>query len=88
MADTPGVTTLCFSFLQDHSRLCRIILYILISISQFFSSPSLITGDSLRPDLAFISPDNTLYLLELTVGFETNIEKIATQSREVQGSFT
>ena len=41
----------------------------------FFSSPSLITGDSLRPDLVLISPDNTLYLLELTVGFETNIEK-------------
>ena len=41
----------------------------------FFSSHSLITGDSLRPDLALISPDNTLYLLELTVGFETNIEK-------------
>ena len=28
----------------------------------FFSSPSLISGDSLRPDLALISPDNTLYL--------------------------
>ena len=41
----------------------------------FFSSLSLITGDSLRPDLVLISPDNTLYLLELTVGFETNIEK-------------
>ena len=39
-----------------------------------FPSPSLITGDSLRPDLALISPDNTLYILELTVGFETNIE--------------
>ena len=44
---------------------------------QFFSSPSFITGDSLRPDLALNSPNNTLYLLELTVGFETNIEKIA-----------
>ena len=39
-----------------------------------FPSPSLITGDSLRPDLALISPDNTLYILELTVGFEKNIE--------------
>ena len=39
-----------------------------------FSSPSLVTGDSLRPDLVLISPDNTLYLLELTVGFETNLE--------------
>ena len=45
----------------------------------FFSSPSLITGDSLRPDLVLISPDNTLYLFELTVGFETNIEKNSTR---------
>ena len=42
----------------------------------FFSS-FFITGDSLRPDLAIISPDNTLYLLERTLGFETNIKKIA-----------
>ena len=27
------------------------------------------------PDLTVISPDNTLYLLELTVGLENNIEK-------------
>ena len=40
----------------------------------FFPSPSLITGDSLRPDLTLIAPDNSLYVLELTVGFETNIE--------------
>ena len=39
-----------------------------------FPSPSLITGDSLRPDLPLISHDNTLYILELTVGFQTNIE--------------
>ena len=39
----------------------------------FFQSPSLITGDTLRPDLALIVPDNSLYVLELTVGFETNI---------------
>ena len=45
----------------------------------FFSSPSLITGDSLRPDLALISPDNTLYLLELIAGFETDIEKNSTR---------
>ena len=31
----------------------------------FFSSPSLITGDSLRPDLALISPNNTLISLNL-----------------------
>ena len=43
----------------------------LISI---FPISSLTTGDSRRPDLALISPDNSLYVLELTVGFETNIE--------------
>ena len=39
-----------------------------------FSSPSLITGDSLRPDLVLTFPDNTLYVLELIVGFETKLE--------------
>ena len=58
-----------FSFLQN----C-----LLYADLPYFSSPSLITGDSLRPDLVLISPDNTLYLLELTVGFETKIEKNST----------
>ena len=39
-----------------------------------FPSPSKITGNSLRPDWVLISLDNTLYILELRVGFKTNIE--------------
>ena len=39
-----------------------------------FLSPSRITGDSLRPDLILISKNNNLYILELTIGFETNIK--------------
>ena len=39
-----------------------------------FPSSSLITGGSLRLDLALISTKNALYILELKVGFETNIE--------------
>ena len=70
MADTPG-SQLCAS-LSSFSSLQNCLLY---ADLPFFSSPSLITGDSLRPDLVLISPNNTLYLLELTVGFETNIEK-------------
>ena len=81
------VVSSCNSYLADgrytwrhYSVLlsCKIILLQNCSIYAdlpFFSSPSLITGDSLRPDLALVSPDNTLYLFELTVGFETNIEK-------------
>ena len=39
-----------------------------------FLSPSVITGENHRPDIA-IKHDNDLWLLELTVGFETNIKK-------------
>ena len=67
---TVGVTNLCFSFLQHHSPPC-----LLYADLPFFSSPSLITDDSLRPDVALISPDNTLYLLELTIGLETSNRK-------------
>ena len=38
-----------------------------------FISSSALTGDSLRPDLLLVTPDKCLYLLELTVGFETNL---------------
>ena len=39
-----------------------------------FLSPSLVTGDSLRPDLLLITKNKALYILELTIGFETNIQ--------------
>ena len=39
-----------------------------------FLSPSLITGESLRPDLLLLAKDKLLYILELTIGFETNIQ--------------
>ena len=38
-----------------------------------FKSPSIITGDIYRPDLLVITPDESLYVVELTVGFETNL---------------
>ena len=40
----------------------------------FFLSPSLITGESLRSDLLLLTKDKSLYILELTIGFETNIQ--------------
>ena len=39
-----------------------------------YPNPSIITGDEQRPDFAIVKDDNLL-LLELTVGFETNIKK-------------
>ena len=38
-----------------------------------FKSPSIITGNINRPDLLIIAPDESLYVVELTVGFETNL---------------
>ena len=39
-----------------------------------YLSPCIVTGDSLCPGLLLISPNNCLYILELTVGFETNLD--------------
>ena len=41
-----------------------------------FSNPSIITGDEQRPDLLISTPD-CLYVLELTVGYESNLRKNA-----------
>ena len=38
-----------------------------------YLSPCIITGDSLRPDMLLSTADNRLYIIELTVGFETNL---------------
>ena len=52
-----------------------------------FQSPSLVTGDSLRPDLLLITKNKTLYILELTIGFETNIKvNSESQSSKIQSS--
>ena len=39
-----------------------------------FPSPSVITGDTLRPDLLLETTDKILHILELTIGFETNVK--------------
>ena len=40
-----------------------------------FVSPSVITGDEfIRPDLLLTIGNKILYILELTVGFETNLK--------------
>ncbi|CAB4039375.1 Hypothetical predicted protein, partial [Paramuricea clavata] len=38
-----------------------------------FITPSVITGDQLRPNLLLAIENKVLYVLELTVGFETNL---------------
>ena len=47
-----------------------------------FLSPSIITGDQLRPDLLLETKGNCLYVLELTIGFETNLNCNAVRKLE------
>ena len=49
-----------------------------------YSSPLIITGDDLRPDIVVIK-GNLLYILEPTVGFETNISKNAERKKQKYG---
>ena len=45
-----------------------------------FISPSAVTGDNLRPDLLLFLPNKCLYILKLTVVFESNIGKTLTRN--------
>ena len=46
-----------------------------------FYSPSIITGDQLRQDLLLKTNDNSLYVLEPTVGVETNLASNSTRKK-------
>ena len=45
-------------------------------------SPSIITGDAFRPDLLLVTSDHRLFIFELTVGYETNLDVNANHKRE------
>ena len=45
-------------------------------------SPCIITGDQLRPDMLLSIGKTMLYVIELTVGFETNLNSNAERKRE------
>ena len=48
-----------------------------------FMSPSVITGDSFRPDLLLACSNNSiLYVVELTVGYESNLESNIKRKRD------
>ena len=47
-----------------------------------FLNPSIITGDNYRPDLLFLIQSKCLYVLELTVGFESNFNNNAARKKE------
>ena len=47
-----------------------------------FLNPSIITGENYRPDLLFLIQSKCLYVVELTVGFESNRNNNAVRKKE------
>ena len=47
-----------------------------------FASPCILTGDNLRPEILLSIGTDTLYVIELTVGFETNIDRNAERKHD------
>ena len=47
-----------------------------------YMSPSIITGEDLRPDLIVVHQSKDIYVLELTIGFQPNIQKNAARKYE------
>ena len=39
-----------------------------------FNNPSIVTKDEYRPEMLLVTSDNTLYVIELTVGHESNLK--------------
>ena len=47
-----------------------------------YNSPSIITGDEYRPDMLLLTSENTLYVAELTVGHESNLENNSIRKKQ------
>ena len=47
-----------------------------------YNNPSVLTGDKLRPDMLITLQNKCIYILELTIGYESNLKNNATRKRE------
>ena len=72
-------TRFCFKFPRIHSYCCEK-FHTLRGHSWLYES--VITGDSLRPDLLLVTENRCLYILELTVGYESNLQVNANRKRQ------
>ena len=53
-----------------------------------FSSPSIITGEEMRPNLLIILDRSKMFVVELTIGFESNIAKNEVRKRNKYKNLT
>ena len=80
-----GCQHLCLDhFTWRHDSILNFIANVLLPVVNDGSSliPSIISGDNYRPDLLFLIQSKCVYILELTVGFESNLKNNAVQKKE------
>ena len=65
-----------------HDSILNFIAKSLQPVINSFLNPSIITGENYRPDLLFLIQSKCLYVLELTVGFESNLNNNAVRKKE------
>ena len=53
--------------------------YVIYADLPGFINPSAIAGDNLCPDLLLVLPNKGLYILEISMGFESNIRKFSSE---------
>ena len=77
----PRDTTQSLTSLQSHFNLqLMFTLHSMQMIINAFLNPSIITGENYRPDFLFLIQFKRLYVIELTVGFESNLNNNAVRN--------
>ena len=80
-AVTPGAMILFLCSLQQHLDHCSMLRFF-SDISGFLST-SIITGHNLRPDLLLSLSNKSRYILELTVGYKSNLRSYAERKKQI-----
>jgi hypothetical protein len=65
---------------KKYSNLTTIPLYLLTFLG--YKSPSIITGDTYHPDLLLLISNDCLYILKVSVGYESNLQNNVDRKRE------
>ena len=75
-------TRFCFKFPRIHSYCCAKFQTNKYVDIPGFVNPSVLTSDTLRPDLLLVIENECLYILKLTVGFESNLKVNANRKHQ------
>ena len=76
------IIIIILNFIAKSLQLVRNVHSSLYADVNGFLNPSIITGENYRPDRLFLIQSKCLYVLELTVGFQSNLNNNAVRKKE------